>query len=152
LRKTMAHRADAGRPPVVAPAMSPRPLSPTVWTSTQLAPETLPLLAQAGIRRIVSNRPDAEDPGQPTAAEMEVAANNAGLEFVWIPVTGLPGAGQIRSLADALSDRAPTVLFCRSGTRSAVIWAMSQRLNGADPDALRAAARAAGYDLSHIPL
>ena len=75
--------------------MSVRPLSPTVWASPQLAPEALAALAAAGVRRIVSNRPDGEEPGQPTAAEMEQAARDAGMAFAWIPVTGLPQAAQV---------------------------------------------------------
>lgn len=132
--------------------MSPRPLSATVWASPQLAPEALADLAAAGVRRIISNRPDDEDPGQPTAAEMETAARASGLAFVWIPVSGMPGPAQAEALGHALADGLPTVMFCRSGTRSTATWAMSERMRGADADALRAAAAAAGYDLSRLPL
>jgi uncharacterized protein (TIGR01244 family) len=132
--------------------MSPRPLSATVWASPQLAPETLVDLAAAGIRQIISNRPDGEDPGQPTAAEMETAARTAGLSFVWIPVSGMPGPSQTEAVSGALADGLPTVMFCRSGTRSAMVWAMAERMRGADADDLRAAAASAGYDLSRLPL
>jgi uncharacterized protein (TIGR01244 family) len=132
--------------------MSPRPLSPTVWASPQLAPAALPGLAEAGVRRIISNRPDGEDPGQPTAAEMETAASEAGMGFLWIPVSGLPGPDQVQAVADALADGQPTVLFCRSGMRSAALWAMSERSKGADAEELRTAAAAVGYDLSRLPL
>ena len=132
--------------------MSPRPLSATVWASPQLAPETLVDLAAAGIRQIISNRPDGEDPGQPTAAEMETAARTAGLSFVWIPVSGMPGPSQTEVVSGALADGLPTVMFCRSGTRSAMVWAMAERMRGADADDLRAAAASAGYDLSRLPL
>ena len=132
--------------------MSPRPLSATVWASPQLAPETLVDLAAAGIRQIISNRPDGEDPGQPTAAEMETAARTAGLSFVWIPVLGMPGPSQTEAVSGALADGLPTVMFCRSGTRSAMVWAMAERMRGTDADDLRAAAASAGYDLSRLPL
>ena len=134
------------------PPMSPRPLSPTLWASPQLAPAALPGLAEAGVRRIISNRPDHEDPGQPTAAEMEAAAKEAGLSFLWIPVSGMPAPDQVQAVAEALVDGQPTVLFCRSGMRSAAIWAMSERSKGADEEDLRTAAAAAGYDLSRLPL
>lgn len=132
--------------------MAPRPLSPTVWTSPQLAPEALAGLAASGVRRIISNRPDGEDAGQPTAAEMEDAARQAGLEFDWIPVTGMPSPAQVAAVGALLADGRPTVMFCRSGTRSAAAWAMSERLRGADADELRAAAAGAGYDFSRLPL
>ncbi len=132
--------------------MSPRPLSATVWASPQLAPEALADLAAAGVRRIISNRPDGEDPGQPTASEMETAARTAGLSFVWIPVSGMPGPSQAEAACEVLADGLPTVMFCRSGTRSAVVWAMAERMRGADADDLRAAAASAGYDLGRLPL
>lgn len=132
--------------------MAPRPLSPTVWASAQLSPDVMPALAASGVRRIVSNRPDAEEPGQPPAAAMEAAARDAGLDFAWIPVSGLPGPDQVAAVAGLLADEAPTVMFCRSGMRSAAAWAMAKRLNGADADDLRKAAAAAGYDLGRVPL
>ncbi|MDI1326700.1 MAG: TIGR01244 family sulfur transferase [Brevundimonas sp.] len=132
--------------------MAPRPLSPTVWTSPQLAIEDLADLAASGVRRIISNRPDGEDPGQPTAARMDAAARQAGLDFDWIPVTGMPNPAQAAAVGALLADGRPTVMFCRSGTRSAAAWAMAERLRGRDADELRAAAAGAGYDLSRLPL
>ncbi len=132
--------------------MAPRPLSPTVWASPQLAPEALPALAAAGVARIISNRPDGEEPGQPTAAMMEAAAREAGMAFAWIPVSGLPGPDQVAAVAELLADGLPTVMFCRSGMRSASAWAMAQRRAGVDADALRDAAAEAGYDLGRVPL
>lgn len=132
--------------------MAPRALSPTVWASPQLTPEALPALASAGVARIISNRPDGEDPGQPTAAMMEAAAREAGMAFAWIPVSGLPGPDQVAAVAELLADGRPTVMFCRSGMRSASAWAMAQRRAGIDADTLRAAAAEAGYDLGRVPL
>jgi uncharacterized protein (TIGR01244 family) len=132
--------------------VSPRPLTPAIQASPQLSLDELPALAAAGVRRIVSNRPDGEDPGQPTAAEMEATARAAGMDFVWIPFVGLPGPDQVAAVADALADGASTVMFCRSGMRSTTAWAMAERLKGADADDLRRIAADAGYDLGRVPL
>ena len=132
--------------------MTLRPLSPTVWASAQFAPEVMPALAASGVGRVISNRPDGEEPGQPPAAAMEAAARDAGLAFIWIPVSGLPGPDQVAAVAEALADGVPTVMFCRSGMRSAAAWAMAERLRGADAEDLREAAAAAGYDLGRVPL
>jgi uncharacterized protein (TIGR01244 family) len=112
----------------------------------------MPALAASGVARIISNRPDGEDPGQPTAAMMEAAAQEAGMAFAWIPVSGLPGPDQVAAVAELLADGLPTVMFCRSGMRSASAWAMAQRLAGVDAEALRDAAADAGYDLGRVPL
>jgi uncharacterized protein (TIGR01244 family) len=129
-----------------------RALSETVWASPQLSPAALTALAEAGVGRIVNNRPDDEEPGQPTASEMETAAVAAGLDYVWIPISGMPTPAQAAAVADALADGKPTVLFCRSGMRSSAAWAMAERAAGGDADTIRAAAAAAGYDLSRLPL
>lgn len=132
--------------------MTLRPLSPTVSVSAQLAPGDMPALAAAGFGRVISNRPDGEDPGQPSAAAMEAAARDAGLDFVWVPVSGLPGTDQVATVRATLADGVPTVMFCRSGMRSTAAWAMAQRLEGADADSLRETAATAGYDLGRVPL
>ena len=132
--------------------MTLRPLSPTVSVSAQLSPDVMPALAASGVGRVISNRPDGEEPGQPPAAAMEAAARDAGLAFIWIPVSGLPGPDQVAAVAEALADGVPTVMFCRSGMRSAAAWAMAERLQGADAEDLREAAAAAGYDLGRVPL
>lgn len=132
--------------------MTPRPLSPTVSVSPQISPDDMSALAASGFGRVISNRPDGEEPGQPSAAAMEAAARDAGLGFVWIPVSGLPGSDQVAAVAASLADGVPTLMFCRSGMRSAAVWAMAQRLSGADADALRETAATAGYDLGRVPL
>ena len=55
-------------------------------------------------------------------------------------------------VADLLADGLPTVMFCRSGMRSAAAWAMAERLKGVDAEDLREAAAIAGYDLGRVPL
>lgn len=132
--------------------MTLRPLSQTVSVSPQLSPDDMPALAAAGFGRVISNRPDDEEHGQPSASAIEAAARDAGLGFVWIPVSGLPGADQVAAVAASLADGVPTVMFCRSGMRSAAAWAMAQRRTGADADALREIAATAGYDLGRVPL
>lgn len=130
-----------------------RPLFPDVWVAPQIDPADLPALAEQGIRRIVSHRPDGEEPGQPSAAEMSAAAAAAGMAYVHAPVSGMPGEDAVKATADALEDGAPVLMFCRSGTRSTFAWALAMRsLDRVDADTLRSAAAAAGYDISRLPL
>lgn len=127
-------------------------LSPRVWASGQLQPDAMPALAAAGVTQVVNNRPDGEEPGQPSSVEIEQAARAAGLDYLWIPITGMPTPAQVEAVGEALGDGRQTVLFCRSGMRSTAAWAMAERARGAAPDDLRAAAAAAGYDLGRLPL
>ncbi|WP_420471024.1 TIGR01244 family sulfur transferase [Brevundimonas sp. FT23042] len=108
-----------------------------------------------GYATVVSHRPDGEEPGQPTSESLAAEARRLGLDFVWIPVSGLPDATAVEATADVLrrsSAERPVLMFCRSGMRSTVAWAMAMCADGADPDEVRAAAAAAGYDLSRVPL
>jgi uncharacterized protein (TIGR01244 family) len=104
----------------------------------QIRVEDVARAAQAGFRTIVNNRPDGEEPGQPTSGEIEAAATAAGLAYVHIPVRGGPTPDQVEA-------------FCRSGTRSIVTWSVGEALAGARPrDELVQLGADAGYDLSGV--
>src|SRR5688500_15471441 len=115
----------------------------------QLYPKDLSSVAAEGIRLIVNNRPDGEEPGQPTSAEIEGAARAAGLDYRHIPIAGGFPSEQVEAMARAL-DEGPLLAFCRSGTRSTFLWALARARRGAPAGESVAAAAAAGYDLAPI--
>ena len=131
----------------------PVALNDRIWLSGQIAPAALAeAAARLGFRKVVNNRPDHEEPDQPTSAEVRAAAEAAGLGYLDAPVRGLPDSATVERVAQFLQDGEPTLMFCRSGMRSAAIWAMAERSRGGDADDLRDQALAAGYDLSRVPL
>lgn len=131
----------------------PVALNENIWLSGQIDPQELAALAaRLGLRRVVNNRPDHEEPGQPSSAEVAAAAAAAGLDYLEAPVRGMPDPDTVARVGDWLAEPAPTLMFCRSGMRSAATWAMAENRRGADADELRALALAAGYDLSRLPL
>lgn len=131
-------------------------LSSLVQVSGQLQPDDMALLARQEFGAVINNRPDDEEPDQPSSKELAEAAEFAGLEYLHAPVNGIPNADIVQSVAHLLGSEAAkgrlTAMFCRSGMRSTATWAMAQRLQGTDADQLRAAAASAGYDLSRLPL
>lgn len=129
-----------------------RPLSDRVLASPQITPADVAEAAALGVTLIVNNRPDGEDDGQPTGAEIEAAAHAAGMAYRAIPVSGGGFAEpQVRAMAEALASTDGTVLaYCRSGTRSTLLWSLAEAGTGRDPDEIAAAARAAGYDISPV--
>ena len=132
-----------------------RPLSGQVWVAPQVHTDDLGELREAGYAWLVNHRPDGEEPDQPTAAEIESAAAEAGIRVVHAPARGLPDAAVVAATRAVLDEMGPddkAVFFCRSGMRSAAAWAMAERQAGAEPEALRRAAAEAGYDLSGLPL
>lgn len=129
-----------------------RALSATVAVSPQVSPGDLSALVERGFLTLVNNRPDGEDLGQPTGAEIESAARTAGMTYVALPVRGMPDAATVAAFRALLDQEGPVFAYCRSGTRSAMTWALAERARGGDADAIRAAALALGYDLSRLPL
>jgi uncharacterized protein (TIGR01244 family) len=103
----------------------------------------------AGIRLIVNNRPDGEEPGQPSSAEIEAAARAAGLDYRHIAVAGGFPAAQVEAMAEAL-EQGPVLAFCRSGMRSTCLWALARSSRGAGGESLIAQAAEAGYDLGPL--
>lgn len=132
-----------------------RRISSQIWVAGQVRPEAMRELAASGFSYLVNHRPDLEEPGQPSAAEIAEAAQAAGLRVVHAPIRGLPDDAAVAATRAALDSLGPddrALLFCRSGMRSAAAWAMAERLRGVEPDVLRAAAAEAGYDLDRLPL
>lgn len=131
-------------------------LSPAVSVGPQIQAADVMALADQGLTSIINNRPDGEEPVQPSSDAIEAAARIAGLCYLYAPVKGIPSDQTVAAVAERLKNDAAnggrTLMFCRSGMRSAAAWAMAQRLEGADADDLRAAAASAGYDLSRLPL
>lgn len=124
--------------------------------AAQINPSSLAEFARAGVVVVVSHRPDNEEPGQPPAADVAEAAASAGLGFVHVPVRGLPDETAVAATARVLASLGPderVLMFCRSGMRSTVSWALASRsLGRGEPDGIRAVAAAAGYDLGRLSL
>ena len=114
----------------------------------QIAPADMAALKAAGFTRIIANRPDGEEPGQPTLEEMRHAAEAEGLEFHAIPIRQ-PTPEAVEATNGLLQrSGAKTFAFCRSGTRSVTLWAMAMLQSGemTREEAL-AAAQKAGYSI-----
>lgn len=103
----------------------------------------------AGFVAIINNRPDGEEPGAPQGAAIAQAAADAGLAYHAIPIA--PGGfsqDQVSALNAAIAGAdGPVLAYCRSGTRSCFLWALSEALSGGDTAAIAAKAEAAGYDV-----
>lgn len=129
-----------------------RKLTDKVLASPQIGVDEVAAAAAQGVTLIVNNRPEGESDDQIPGAEIEAAAKAAGLGYVAIPVThaGFSEA-QVKGMAEALGGADGKVLaYCRSGTRSTLLWALAEASGGADPDELARRAAEAGYDLTPV--
>jgi len=118
----------------------------------QISIEDVAEAKRQGFKAIICNRPDAEDPAQPSAAEMAAAAKAAGLTYAHIPVRGSPGPAEVEAMRQAVeAAEGPVLAYCRSGTRSITTWSIGQAMSGArSRGELLGLGRAAGYDLSGV--
>ena len=122
-----------------------------VSVAPQIRPEDIATIKAAGFTTVVNNRPDGEAPDQPGGAEIQAAVEAAGLKYVAIPL-GREGVSldMVEETRKVLEGSAgPVFCYCRSGTRSTTLWALSQA--GKLPaDEIIAAAGQAGFDVSHL--
>src|SRR5436190_13692767 len=128
-------------------------LAPGLSAAGKLDPVDIEALAQAGVRTIVNNRPDGEDPGQLPAAEARRLAESLGIAYHHIPVTAatLSRADVDAFAATLKAAEQPVVVHCRSGTRSTLLWALTRIREGADPFSLIAEAARHGIDIASLP-
>jgi uncharacterized protein (TIGR01244 family) len=129
-----------------------RKLSETVLASPQLTLADVENARAEGVRLIVNNRPEGEAEDQTPGPAIAAAAKAAGMDYTAIPI-GREGYGeaQVRAMCEALAGADGKVLaYCRSGTRSTLLWALAQAMAGEDPDTIVAAAAAAGYDVAPV--
>ena len=119
--------------------------------SPQIALDDIAAIKAAGFRAVICNRPDAEAPDQPGHEEIETAAQAAGLEFRFLPVTpGIVTDETAQDFGTALGELpGPVLAYCRTGTRSATLWSLSEAPRRPLPDIL-AATKAAGYDMNGV--
>lgn len=129
-----------------------RQLDEKTMVSGQLAPHEVAALAEQGVTMLVNNRPDGEEPGQPLAADIEAAAEQAGIAYRFVPIIRGIGPADIECMQEAMRDAGDGKLlaFCRSGTRSALTWALARREEGVGQDEVVQRITDAGFDVSPI--
>jgi uncharacterized protein (TIGR01244 family) len=129
-----------------------RKLTDRFFASPQIGLDDVAEAKAIGIALIVNNRPEGESDDQVPGAEIEAAARAAGIAYTAIPVTHAGfSENQVKAMADALAGaNGPVLAFCRSGTRSTLLWALAQTSQGEDLDQLTELAAVAGYDVSPV--
>ncbi len=125
-------------------------VTPEFAVAGQLELADISRAAAEGYKVLVCNRPEGEDPGQPTEAEIKAAAAAAGLTYKALPYTGQTPPGVVAETAQLLDEtNGPVLAYCRTGKRSIMAWALAQALSGdRSPQEIIALASQAGYDLS----
>ena len=130
-----------------------RTLDDRLLVSAQIDVADVAAAKALGVGLIVNNRPEGESDDQTPGDAIAAAAAAAGIDYVAIPV-GHAGfsLNQVTALDAALqaAGDAPVLAYCRSGTRSTLLWALTMARSGMPPHEIAAKAAGAGYDVSPI--
>jgi uncharacterized protein (TIGR01244 family) len=107
-------------------------ISDRLYVGPQLTAEYIRRVKSQGFAAIINNRPDGEEPGQPSAVENRSAAEGVQLSYSHIPVTaGQISESQLRAFQEALSQAdGPVLAHRKTGTRSAILYAIGEVLDG----------------------
>lgn len=141
----MARDKDGGK------HMDIRKITDEFSVAPQIHAEDVAAIAAAGFRAVICNRPDGESSDQPCCDDIAAAATARGLAWRMQPVSsgGITRA-DVEAFGALLEELPkPVLAYCRSGTRCAMLWCLSEARTRPLPDILRRA-RAAGYDMSSV--
>ncbi|MEY4083099.1 MAG: hypothetical protein RL483_468 [Pseudomonadota bacterium] len=104
----------------------------------QLSPHQLGEIHEAGFKTLICNRPDFEGgPSQPTAAELQLAAESLGLKFCCLPVSPAGGTPEEAMKMGELMSQMPTPIlaYCASGGRCMGLISLAAQLGQPIPGA-----------------
>ena len=129
-----------------------RSLTSDIFVAPQIGDDAVAEAKALGVTLIINNRPEGESDDQVPGADIEAAARAEGLDYVAIPITHSGfSQPQVEAMVAALEGAEGKVLaYCRSGTRSTLLWALAESAQGGDPDSLTNMAAKAGYDVSPV--
>lgn len=125
-------------------------ISDQMAVAPQISVSDIAEIANMGFKTIICNRPDHENHGQVDFAEIEAAAKEHGIRAMYQPVISgrlqESDAEEFGSLTENAQE--PILAYCRTGTRSSMLWALSQSMQGTPLQDIISATRSAGYDFS----
>ena len=119
------------------------------FVAPQLIEADLALLKLQGFERIINNRPEAEVDDQPAGESIRIAAESLGMEYISNPIDLSKLSQEQVDLQDtALAETKKTLAFCRTGTRSSVLWVLLENGKGGDSGKLVSYVSDKGFDLT----
>ncbi len=129
-----------------------RTLTSDILVAPQIGVDAVAEAKALGVTLIINNRPEGESDDQVPGGDIEAAARAAGLDYVAIPITHSGfSQPQVEAMVAALEGAEGKILaYCRSGTRSTLLWALAESAQGGDPDSLTNMAAKAGYDVGPV--
>lgn len=127
---------------------NPIELDVNYFAVPQLLESDLESIKAQGFERVINNRPEMESEDQPAGESLRIAVEAMGMEYVANPVDlSKLSQAEVDAQGQAAVDGKKTVAFCRTGTRSTVLWVLLEAAKGKQYDELIAYAADKGFDL-----
>ena len=124
-------------------------LDDSYFVAPQLVEADLALLKLQGFERIINNRPESEADDQPSGESIRIAAESLGMEYISNPIDlSKLSQEQVDRQDAALAEAKKTLAFCRTGTRSSVLWVLLENGKGGGSGELVSYVSGKGFDLS----
>ena len=140
-------------PPGTLPSgpLDPAYLSADIAIGRAPAREEFSDLKAAGFQSIINSRMDSEQDYSPLSAESGLMAAAHGLAYRHVPVEGRnPLEKDVRAFAAAAKELpGPIYAYCRTGGRSAGLWALAS-VGTMSTEAITLKCQEAGYDVSGL--
>jgi len=121
------------------------------FVSEQINAQDISTLKDNGFKTIFCNRPDSEEKNQPNVEELKKIAAALDINFIHQPVIGNRiTQNDVDNFKNYfMGAKKPILAYCRTGTRSSMLWALSESKVRPTKEILSLTS-AAGYDLSHL--
>ncbi len=127
-------------------------LNDQLSVSHQIEIADIKQIKDLGFCAIICNRPDGETEEMPSFEDIEKAANEENIKCYYIPNTGPQAISEemiIRTKAALENSNDLVLAYCRTGTRSAILWALAQK-GQMSAEKIIKIAKDAGYDISFL--
>ena len=121
------------------------------FVSPQIQETDLETIAQAGFKIIICNRPDEEVHEGLRSKIMKPAVEKAGMAFYFLPLTfeNLTTGISKKQFDIVASTSAPVLAYCTTGSRCALLWALS-KVNELEKEKILTVTANAGYNLTGL--
>lgn len=128
--------------------MNIKKMTPNISVCGQIKHRDMAAIAALGFKTVINNRPDREVPFQPRTKTLAARAKKTGITYLYLPViSGKISQKDIDDFAALLAKaQGPVLAFCRTGTRSANLWAHANP-DSLSPDEITQIGLQAGYAL-----
>ena len=125
-------------------------VSDNYYVSSQISEEDLLSFKNEGFSLIVCNRPNGEEDDQTDFELIHERCKSMGLTFINLPmILDDLQSELIFETKKILDKNKKTLAYCRTGTRSIILWACANVLKEKVDETIKMVSRA-GYDLDHL--